>query len=217
MSNANANTPAWAKNMSFITDPKGEPHTVSGKTLVFLPISAMTLLKLKGLVEPVSKCLSVLFEDKNRDAGVVQRSDSEGFSEVISEGVSESVLRMRSEQKSKAVEDLMKALSDDSNLDALGEVILDSLRKHDWGGHRPPAMEFMKYLGLPDLVQMLIGVAKANKGVFGPLESKMSGLGKKAEEILDARLAEGGLTEELKLTDNGSNVPKGTTTRVGNT
>jgi hypothetical protein len=192
---------SWKSKLACFEKPKGCLHEVDGEMIEFLPVSTGSLLGLRGVIEPIAQTLSVLFDSRQADQGSVQRTiapDSNGENggeEIIIEATSDKTLEMRLSVKQKSIANMMAVLTNPTNTEALGELILDSLRKHFGSekgqlGIAPPAKEFMTQIPATTLVAMAMGVAKANKGVFGPLGLQMGGITDQIRETILAKVSD---------------------------
>jgi hypothetical protein len=202
-------SPKWLEKMS-LTQARGMPHPVQGKAFNFYPVSLEKLLKFKDMAKAIGQALAVLMSSSERDSGSISRqfaSDSQpGLmdTEIVADAVKPEVVKMRMEAKQNAVGKLMDAIGDNANLAAIGELIMDSLRENFPRNHpdNPPPIEFMNQMDAPLIVEFLVGVAKANKGMFGPLGDRLSEMGqvlKLAQQAVMNKL--GGLASEGKTTD----------------
>ncbi len=155
-------------------------HPVNGEAMEFYPISTGMVFKLRKLGKPVALAMSVLFDHERMfsSARASRITHSGDYTESINEGMAvESMSLLYSKQK-EAMENLIDGLISEESLDAIGEIILDSVHRSLFpnlpreglpGGH-----EFLMEIGLPRMPELLIGVAKANKGVLGPLEGELA-------------------------------------------
>lgn len=161
----------WKESAGFLSQEPIE-HTVNGNKVKFYPVSVGYAFKLKTLAKPIAAGLTVLFANEKNDTGTIERTVDDGR-EIIMEALRPEMADARIRQRQAAVEGIVDALMDESNRNTLGSLIIDSIYRGIWGSRDacPPAQEFMGDEGipLPDLTDLLIGVALANKGIFGPL------------------------------------------------
>jgi hypothetical protein len=182
----------WKAKMPFLEGSKPVRHEVQGTPLNFYPSSIGCVFKLKGFFKPVIEAVSVLFESTNNDRTVIQTEttpDKPVFisgnkpgeqiplmdSETIKQAVSPDIAAFRIKTRKEAINQITSAI-DESNLSAVGELIMDSLKELFPRNNpdNPPGIEFAEALEAPAMVEMLVGVFKANKGVFGPLGGRLS-------------------------------------------
>lgn len=180
---------------------KPSPHRVGdgedAKTLNFYAVSVGTMFALKEPAKLIGKALAVLFSSDSKDVGSMQRNWASEVapgvmeSEIMIEAIKPELASLRLNSKRDAVMDIISALADDNNLKNIGELILDSLRDDFPRGsdHRPPPITFAKELPMPVLMQMLMGVAKANKGVFGPLGEKIAAMKDQINNVVEKTIA----------------------------
>mgnify|MGYP000935049053 CR=1 FL=1 len=171
---------------SFLT-PTHIEHEVGGKILRFRAVSIKTAFSVRQIAVPLAKALTTLFASNSNDFGSIERviPDGEKFMrEVQVQAVSPEMAKLRDTMSGSAVESLVTSLTSDGSLNAIAEVILDSLQDEESFG--PSTVEeFLSEVPLPLLPSMLVGVAKANKGVFGPLADQVEEvLGKVREKIV---------------------------------
>lgn len=186
-----AETTNWKDKLTFLT-PNYIERTIGDQTFRFYPVSVVTAFKLRRIAKPLSKALSNLFTSKDRDFGTVHRKLKEGDEETIVEALTPAMAKTRVEQKGEAMQELVEALTSDENIEVLGELIISSLRETFPPGDKanPPAREFVSTLPLPRLVDLLWGVALANKDVLGPLTDRLHGLFSQIGEKVKARVEE---------------------------
>lgn len=167
----------WKEGKSFLGSTNFVEHQVNGQTLRFHPVSVTVFFRLRKLAKPIATAVSTLFfPNDSRDVRIVEQTiapsgDDPGGKVTTNEPVSPEIAIMRDEQRSVAIAEAIDALTSDENADVVGEVIMDSLRDlfPRRSADNPPAREFMQALDACALAGLLIGVAKANAEVLGPL------------------------------------------------
>lgn len=164
----------WKSLLAFDND--GVEHTIKGKTFKFYPVSLRVLIELRDIATPLSKALAVLFSDNKSDYGTKELSGpaDNGLGndrQVIIEAIKPEVIELREKHKREAIETLVTAITAPATLGAIGKLIMDSLRELFPPGNKdnPAPIEFMGEIKADALYGFLFGVAKANKGMFGPL------------------------------------------------
>ena len=165
----------WKENFGFSNPPYIE-HNVGDKSHNFYQTSAWMALRLKSLGASVAKLLGLIFSN-DKDNTIVYRQ-AENFSETINEAINPALADTRFKQKENAAESVIEALMSDKNAFVVADLIMDSMRD-DFSRvtkERPSPGEFLQETPLPALVDMLMGVAKANKDALGPLKSLLSDL-----------------------------------------
>mgnify|MGYP006274708185 CR=1 len=150
-------------------------HQVNGEDVRFYAISVGMMFRLKTIGRPLARSLAVLFGKNDRDQATADRQVGEDR-EIVIEAISEGLAKIRHEQKTEAIEGLIDGLTKDNNVEVIGEIIMNSMRDvfppNDKSN--PPAKEFMDSLPAPVLTALIVGVAKANKGVLGPLADQVA-------------------------------------------
>lgn len=188
-------TASWKSKFTFLT-PNCVSHTIGEKEYKFYPISVGLAFKLRSVAKPLTKALTTLLGDTKEDTGSIQRvvANAQGTSdqEIVIEPISADLARLRHEQRQKAVEELVEALTAEANLEIVGDILVDSLREDFPPGDKsnPTGKQFMAEITLPNVPDLLIGVAKANKGVFGPLVSKVGAMMSGLKAQVEARVLE---------------------------
>lgn len=174
------------KVLSFLT-PQSIEAQVGGETLKFFPISAPLLFTLQGFAKPFAQSLTALFTGVGHTRNHIERVKGDGDNyekETIDSSSDPKLAELRLASRTKAIGDLCLALTDPSNKEILGKIIMDSLREQFTV--RPiqaqAAKEFMDQVDVVALKQLLMGVGEANKAVLGPLGHRLS------EEILGSPL-----------------------------
>ncbi len=174
---ANSNT--WREKLPFLTASDGVEHSVMGSKFTFYPISSGKIFKLKKLAGPIGKLLDTLQKNTNSTSSKISRmgeTETEGAVETIeTNAIDPKLEEQMALRRQFAIAELIEALTDDKNIGAVGDLILDSIKdtypRGDAGN--PTGSEFIETLPLPALADIVIGVVEANKEVFGPLGGKI--------------------------------------------
>lgn len=156
-------------NLPFMT-PRFEEHEVAGVSTKFYGITPGTLGALRGIAKPFFKAISVLFSSAEKDGGAEQSYSKRG--EDISQNTKSTpatpeTLKLRTEQRSQAVEQVIESLMGEASMYSLAMVICDALRM--------PALseadrkKFLDTLPMESLIELLKGIASVNKKAFAPL------------------------------------------------
>lgn len=197
---------AWQDRLPFL-QPRCITHEVLGSPERFYTISTGFVFRLKGIARPMAKALTALFENQDKDFGHAERqvqSDQRIKTEdgqevptvdreVIVEPISMDLAQLRYKQRQQAVEEIVDALTDAENRAVIGEIIMDCLAEkfpREKRRDNPPGDVFLNTVPLDAIPDLIMGVAKANEGVLGPLGSKLARLKDQIGQQLDARLAE---------------------------
>jgi hypothetical protein len=165
-------------NKSFLT-PKYEVQEVAGRKVNFYAVSMRSAFKLRCIANPLARALTTLFQSPKRDAKTTLRNFGGATlgSETEMEPTSASIIELRSKQRLAAIEELIGALTSDENALILGELLMDSMRE-DFDRTAPFTPErvqtFLDDLDVVSFKDCLLGVAAANKKVFGPLGKQMA-------------------------------------------
>lgn len=181
----------WKSKASFVGETNYTEHRVGDKDYKFYPVRVSTMFKLRRVALPLAKALAALFKPRGSfDSTIVERTlteeDGAVSKEVRNEAIEPELAKIRTDERVLAISELVEAFTDETNAAILGDIIVDSLREvYDAGKNNPPGHEVIKAISLPTLKDLLIGVAKANKEVLGPLadraQAEIEALGKLQE------------------------------------
>lgn len=171
-----------APKFSFLA-PRFELAKVGDKELKFFAVSTRALFRLKTLAGPIAQSLVTIMSGKSQDIKRTSRdfhdpSTGDMGSETTLEPLTPNIIKLRDGQRSEAVERLIQALTEDENRYIIGGLICDSLREEFPDRPTPDdtVHEFMDDddMNLPAMIELIGGVAKANKGAFGPLAGPLA-------------------------------------------
>lgn len=142
----------------------------------FYPLSINAYLKLKTLAKPITLGLTQLFATDEKDNEKLIKDFNN-----IKEGLTSSethihaapleTLKFRASERERAIGALVESLFEDSNINAIVGLIVDSMRD-DFRGMK--LEDVRAQLTIPTMVEMLKGVVAANKNAFGPLALKLT-------------------------------------------
>lgn len=198
---------SWRDSLSFL-DQEKVTHEVCGKQLVFYPVSLGKIIALRDVAKKMGTAVSVLFDSKGNDTSSREMEgpsdDGKGkYRQMHVEAISPELLRARLDARNRAIETLIDAVTSRENTDAIGALIMDSLRDvfPINSPNNPPPVEFIASTPAAAIIQMLVGVAKANKGMFGPLGSKIGQLKNALESAVNQRLTDLQNQEKPKAQD----------------
>lgn len=193
----------WKAKVPFIEGSKPVVHEVQGTRVNFFPSSIGCVFKLKGFFKPLIESVVVLLEGTGQDQAFVQKETTPANpvmitgergqvpvmdSEVRREAVHTELAELRSKKKKDAVAQIMNAI-DESNLGSIGNLIMDSMKEvfPRLSQDNPPGEEFAMALDAPVMVEMLVGVWKANKGMFGPLGGRISAAFDRVSQAVESK------------------------------
>jgi hypothetical protein len=218
---------SWKDKLNFGEPTSIEHEIAPGKSVKFFPVSVKTLFKMQAFIKPLSKALVALTSDNSRDAGRMMRDIGQPFllpngrpfeqtmpdgsksvlrdTETIIEAITPELAALRDGQKSKAVEELVEALMLDSNLKSLAEIVTDSMRFDK--GTAPPPDEILDQLPFPVFCECVVGVIKANKGVFEPLGKLMAPTLERIQASVGQRVGDRAEGPSLKINQDGETSP----------
>jgi len=174
-----ANQNDWRSKLPFLEASNGVSRTVMGTDYQFFPVSAGKLFKLKKLAGPIGKLLDSLQKNTNSTSSKISRmneTETEGAVETIeTNAIDPKLEEQMALRRQFAITELIEALTDDRNIAAVGDLLIDSIKETFPRGDagNPSGAEFIQSLPLPALADMVIGVVEANKEVFGPLGGKI--------------------------------------------
>ena len=158
----------------------------------FYEMRAGLVPRVKTIALPLVKSLTVLFSKKDGDRATQHREHKTENSHEVNYTIlatTPEMARERHSQQTAAVEGLFAGLTSTETLDAVAEIIVDSLRDDfpNKEARAAGAKKLREDLSLPQMVPFLIGVGKANKDLFGPFADlapdMVAGFKRKLEEI----------------------------------
>lgn len=199
----------WKQKLTFLDKPRTKKSDVQGQEMTFYPVTVGALFHLRTPAKAIGKALAAIFTNTSRDTASVGDATTTRV-----EAVSPELAQMRLVSQQKAIDEVVDAFSDDKNIGNLGYLIMDSLQEVFPRGNpdNPPPEEFIKTLPGPAVFDMLVGVAKANEGLFGPLVPKLRGAFSKVEQAVRSKLGEiPGMSLPTKSSESGN----GDTTETG--
>lgn len=164
---------------NFVTHEVNEGDTK--KNYRFFPMSVGLFCKLDNTLTPLIQAVVTLFDDTARDNKFTRREVANEHGSLDTEHITEATpvetLRFRHEQKQAAVVKIVSSFTGKTERLVMAELIMDSLAENFPRGEatNPTPEAFLGDLPLPVLTDLLVGVAKANKGVFGPLAGTLQG------------------------------------------
>lgn len=197
----------WKKILSFQT-PKYETSKVMGTDQNFYPVSVGMLFKLKRVGASLVDALALFFANTNNDLktreNIITDKDGNIQRETTIEQLSFEMAQYRDNQKQIAWKKAFEAIFDEGNKAVIGELIMDCLRevfpRDPLSGvfreGSPQPAEFMNEMPAVMLVDFILGVAKANRDVLGPLGQTV----KSHLDLAEKRLKEN-LAPEVKAAD----------------
>ncbi len=191
-------TPDWKDALCYST-PSFHEHSVNGKIQNFYPVSVGLLFKLKRTAKELTKAISDVFVSINKDIKITDSTTTNTIGGVerivVQEPISLAMAQYRDKQRADAWATGIDAFTDDETMKIIAEIIIDVLADvfpKDANGipAAPTTTEFLKATKLPTLIQMLVGVAKGNQDVFGPLGSKASSFLSSLEKLATTKVTE---------------------------
>lgn len=167
--------------MQAFLSPKNIVHTVNDIELNFYPISISTAFNLKKIAKPLASAFAVLFSDTSGDRGHTSMTskgdDGEKIEQITVNPMSVELANLRASQKEKAILNFIEAFTEKASTDVVIRVIMDSLRDEFKQKQEQADVDtFKENLDTDTTMQLLCGVAKANKGVFGPFMGRIEAL-----------------------------------------
>lgn len=170
----------WEQDLCYST-PSFKEHKVNGKIQKFYPVTPAHLFRLRRLGEEAAKAISIITSDRSKDSKTTQqttRTGETGIESVIqTDAVSLPLAEYRDKKKAESWSGLVTVVMDPDTLNILAGVIMESMRDvfgtADFPLSRPTEERFVSKTSLPTLTQMIVGVAKGNKDVLGPLGDRV--------------------------------------------
>lgn len=159
------------------TDPFVEVDVGDGKRK-FYPLSIRTAFRLRAVGKPLARAFASLFSGVGQETGRVKRVRSDGGSferEVVHTAIDPKLAEVKLAARERTMNDLIDAITDPANGEVLAAVVMDSMR--DDYPRKPSKADIDAFIDRTSIVQakaLLLGVAEANKDVFGPLAARLS-------------------------------------------
>ncbi len=205
---------SWKKKLGILS-PKSVPVEINGITHKCYPMSGKMLGRLRPVVSEVSGSISEFLSAVSKgDAGTCERQihDGEDVSiETISDPLSPDMVDKRIETRRSSIRAFIDtALSDDTQCVA-AELIMDCFREVfertsdgnpvNW----PSPEEYVNDTDIFIILEMLRGVAEANKRIFDPFMDSLKPVLDKAKGVIMKEMEEEDTTQETSGTP--SNTP----------
>lgn len=166
-------------------------HPVCGSPQNFYPVSVGTMFRLRGVAQALGAAFAVLFADQSRDTGSRREEVLDEGSVVATnlnvEAISPSLAEYRTNSRRGAIQSVIEAIMSESGMSVVAELVMDSMRDKfppNASKSKEAIKEFTDSVTPAATYDMLVGLAKANKGMFGPLGEKMASLLGRVEEAL---------------------------------
>lgn len=174
-------------NLPFLAYPPIE-HPVNGVVCKFYPVSSRIVFSLRGVAKPVMKAITSLFVQNGNDIALdsneIQTAEGQ-FQKRINQGaISTDLARLRFDQRQASLESLIEGLMADPSANLIADLVMSSMRETYIPKKSPQA--FLDETPAPVLMEMLVGVAKANEKLFDPLKQRVASI----SAILNAKLAQ---------------------------
>lgn len=120
--------------------------------------------RMREILEPITKAMTVLFSDRSGDASRQQEVSEDGAVTTYVQGLNPEVIKVREEKRQEAVSVAVKALLNDNTRYQIGELLADSMRDDfakDEGKRAQEVREFMDEVDLPTMISLMAGYFKA--------------------------------------------------------
>lgn len=196
-------------------------QSVCGVEWKFWPLSVSGMYAFKSLYGPLGSAIVALTESRSSDTASVFREVGDAVrdetgkpimfgnkplrdTESSVEAISPELAKVRLSQREKAVADVVSAIMDDTNKEAFARIVIDCTRLSEQlpemkeGMKCPPAKSLFDQIGLDAIPDLVKGIAKANKGVFGPLTETLGPLLAQVRGEVDKRLSENAPNPQTK-------------------
>ena len=148
-------------------------HEIEGHGLCdFYPISVWRLGKIKKVASELAKSIATLTTDMEGEAGSHTVSNANGTNEFVRMPKSEQLSALHAREKHKAIDSLTTVFLEEKNMEEIACLVMESMRGEFEGFKDADARDFVKKVPMPTFVAMIIGMMKANRGIFGPFAKK---------------------------------------------
>lgn len=170
-------------------EPKFAEHEVNGAVLHFYPASLHVAFQVKNVLRPLVTGLTSILTDTSGDRGHTSTSSKDGYDQFVANPVSVELAEFRAKQKEKAVLDFVDAFSEKRSTDTIIRIIMDSLRNEfPRRVEQADINNFADSLDMNTYVQLLMGVFKANRKIFGPFEGLLRNTAKLVSQTMETKV-----------------------------
>lgn len=154
--------------MKAFLSPKCVEHEVNEETLKFYPASLQTAFLVKDILRPLVSGIAQLLTDTTGDRGHTSTRQGD-FEQIVVNPSNVELSQWRAREKEKAILDFLDAFTEKKTTAVLCRIIMDSLRDdYPRRFEQKDVDNFRDSLDAETFVQLMVGVVKANKGIFGP-------------------------------------------------
>ena len=187
------------------------PHEVAGRTFSFHEVPFRVLCKMRKAIVMLAQSLSVLLHNFDTEIGQ-HRSINEktGLEEITVMPKAADLSRQHSIAKQESIARLVDAFVDKDNVDALCLLVLHSLRDDFQQPSSADAKEFADKVSVPDLVEFVTGMLKANQRMFAPFAKEAARVGERLKGRLIGAMAEPTIEEPNEPTDEEDSMASST-------
>lgn len=174
-------------NLTFLS-PNKITHEVNGQELEFRALSIPRLFQVKAVIAPIVRAIVVLTSNSSRDNGqkVQTFNGADGGQVIDIDPVPLETTQFRINERAKAIEDILEAISRPQTQKLAAETILWSI-----GEEPKEAQSFLDNCDASTLWELLQGVAKANQRGFEPFLGRISTAANEVREAAEAEAAKG--------------------------
>lgn len=166
-------------NLTPFLTPSFVEHPVGEKVCKFYPISTKVLFQLRGLAKPIAKGIASLLTSQQNDIGresvEVQAPDGGRQLRTTIQPISDSLAKTRFDQRASTLDQLIDQLMSEGASSMLALLVVDSMRD-DFPRNPSPAdlSKFVAEMPAERMIEMLVGVSKANRKLFDPLKERVT-------------------------------------------
>lgn len=181
---------------------------VDGQVLKFYPISTRMLFRIQSLAKPIARAIGTLLSPKQNDYGketVETKSPEDAYQiRTTLQPISADLARERHGQTLSALDNLVDGLMSESTSVTCALLVMDSLRDTFQRNEITPqgAQSFLADTPATTLMELLAGVAAANKKLFDPLKARVADITATLKGQLAAQ--QPAPSEETQKTSSGS-------------
>jgi hypothetical protein len=166
-------------NLTPFLNPSFVEHPVGAEAYKFYPVSLRVLFQLRGLAKPIAQAISTLLTSRSDDIGresvEVKAPDGGTQLRTTIQPIQDSLAKTRFDQRASTLNALIDQLMSEGAANMIATLIMDSMR--DLFPNRTPSAadcaKFVAEVPAERTMEMLAGVAKANKKLFDPLKVRV--------------------------------------------
>ena len=153
------------------------------RTVKFWPLSLGMIARSSGMLKPIFQAIGLFTASSGTDIGreIVHVDGKEHGTQqrTTLQAITPDLAAKRAEQREKAISMLTDAFLTEAGLRTMAALVMDSAREEFPTRGKSPneVAAFASEVSLESMVELIQGVAEANKKIFAPFLDRLKGLG----------------------------------------